>query len=101
MVKKSKFSKKTLCTYAVILTIKIAIANSSLPKNENCAKQSPLEHILGHIGRFWKNRLFFDFGGQNHLKNGKKIEIFKKNTMYLCGDFGHQNSNFEFFNAEK
>ena len=33
MVKKSKFSKKTLCSYAAILTTKIAILNFFMPKN--------------------------------------------------------------------
>ena len=58
MYKKSKFSKKTLCTKSVILTLKMPILNFLMTENEDLAKKWPQKLILGHFGRFWKNRYF-------------------------------------------
>ena len=64
-------------------------------------KNDPRNTFWDILGDFGKIDFFFHFGGQNHLKNGKKIEILKKNTMYFCGDFDHQNGVFKFFNGQK
>ena len=37
-------------------------------------------HFMGCWGILEKS-IFFRFWGQNHLKNGKRLEIFKKNTI--------------------
>ena len=58
MYKKSKFSKKTLCTKSVILTPKMPISNFLMPKNENWAKNGPRNLFWDILDDFGKIDIF-------------------------------------------
>ena len=68
------------------LSTKMAISNFLMPEIENFSEKCPQKHILGHIGRFWKNRYFCPPKSAkmgHHSQNGK-YEQKTKNRPKIC-----------------